>query len=312
MASIDEAKVFEYYQKMYNELEIQDGGYYPSKHDVVALSKTAEHFGIIKEEASRIFSEYSAHAAEIEMDSLRKLPEAIRQRTIQKRLRDIVCNNRDLPFFKTEGIPSEGITNPLEVLTEAYRELVETVANAGWTIPLDIDICNFKVMKTKISDENSIDLFFTNYYTNAKVRLLERKIKRKITNSAQRQMFEECMVSYREDRFQVCRAGLISTLEGLISAYNPDPKDVRLMRVCNHQVENAQNNGQDIKALCWLSMYRFVLGCYNKSDFSTDEPDIMNRHWIQHGRTTRTADKVECLQLINAITTVVCIMDADQ
>ena len=311
MATIDEAAVFEFYMAKFEELEKQDGGYYPSKHDEPALSQTAEHFGIDKDEASRIFTEYSEQAAGIEMAALRRLPAAIRQEKVRKRLHDIVCNNRDLPFFKTEGEPSEGITNPLDVLSEAYQGLVETVADAGWTIPLDIDIHRFEELKTASCDETTIDSFMSEYYTDAKMRLLSRRIQRSITNDAQRKTFEESIFSFNNDQFQICRIGLVAVLEGLISSYNPEPKDVRLMHVCKHQSQTAQKKKQNIKALCWLSMYTFISNCYKQSDFAVAEPDVMNRHWIQHGRTTRVADRIECLQLINAISTVACIKTAD-
>lgn len=312
MATIDEAKVFEYYQAVFQELESQDGGYYPSRHDPLALQRTVEHFGIEASEAARIYDDFTKQAADIEMKALRKLPEAVRKVKIKNRLHDIVCNNRDLPFFKTEGEPTETIKNPLDVLTDEYQGLVETLADIGWTIPLDIDIKHFKDLMTSSSDESSIDSFFTGYYTRTKIRILQRRISCSIVNPAQKSAFEESVAVYEQGQYQVCRICLISVLEGLISSYNPKVNDVRVMHVCDAQAKDARTRGKNIKALCWLSMYRFTHNFYAPSKFELDEPETMNRHWVQHGRTTHVADEIECLQLINAISTIACIIDADK
>lgn len=311
MATIDEAKVFEYYQLVFQELETQDGGYYPSKHDHLALTRTSEHFGIDATEASRIYNEFTKQAADIEMKGLQKLPEAIRKAKMKKRLHDIVCNNRDLPFFKIEGEPSDGITNPLDILTNEYQGLVETVADAGWTVPLDIDIKRFNDLTVACSNERDIDAFFAGYYSRARIKLLNRRISRSIQNPAQKCAFEEAILSFEQGHYQVCRISLISILEGLISSYNPKANDVRVMHVCDYQAKEAKSKGKNIKALCWLSVYKFTQNSYAPSKFELTEPDSMNRHWIQHGRTTRAADDIECLQLINAISTIACIIEAD-
>ena len=87
---------------------------------------------------------------------------------------------------------------------------------------------------------------------------------------------------------------------------------MRELNVCDAKSKEARVKGKNIKALCWLSIYRFTKKFYEKSEFTSSEPDAMKRHWIEHGRTTRMADNVECLQLINAISTLACIIDADE
>lgn len=171
-------------------------------------------------------------------------------------------------------------------MTDEYQGLVETLADIGWTIPLDIDIKHFKDLMTSSSDESSIDSFFTGYYTRTKIRILQRRISCSIVNPAQKSAFEESVAVYEQGQYQVCRICLISVLEGLISSYNPKVNDVRVMHVCDAQAKDARTRGKNIKALCWLSMYRFTHNFYAPSKFELDEPETMNRHWVQHGRTT--------------------------
>lgn len=100
MLTFEESKVFEYYSSVFKRLEKQDGGYYPSRHDPIALSETASHFNISEAEASRIFSEFSKHAADLEMEKVKKLPPAARKNFLSKELMIFFATTRIFHFIK--------------------------------------------------------------------------------------------------------------------------------------------------------------------------------------------------------------------
>jgi len=306
----EESEVFEYYSNVFTELEKQDNGYYPSKHDPIALSRTAKHFNISEEEASSIFDKFSKHAAELDMAKIKKLPPELRKRFLRQRSHDLLCNNRDLPFFKIEGEPSEELTDPLDILSDEYQSLVEDIAYNGWTIPISIDIKRFDELRQKASDPLSLDTFFLQYYNGREFRYLCRKTKKLLRSGAQQQTFEECCEAYSKGQFTICRTALISVLEGMISEYNTDPCDIRVMKVCHFQAGEERKAGRNIRSLSWISMYQFTKKFYEKSDFSKAEPGMMNRHWIEHGRTDRIDDGTDCLKLFNAIATMAFIKEA--
>lgn len=188
MATVEESAVFEYCQNTFRELDMRDGGYYPSRHDKQAISQTAEHFSISENEVNRIFGEYSKHAADIEMDKIKKLPPALRKRTMERRVRDIFLNNRDLPYFKLEGPPSSELADALDILNDEYHPLVEAIAQSGWTIPLSIDIRSFDELKPLVGDANAIEQYFITYYDGKSLKLLCGKISSAL-NGSMRQVF---------------------------------------------------------------------------------------------------------------------------
>lgn len=103
---------------------------------------------------------------------------------------------------------------------------------------------------------------------------------------------------------RICITTLISVLEGVISTFGDDPKDVRIMRICSFNAGEEMRNRKNIESLCWLSMYEFVKDLFPKSDFCQPEPDMINRHWIQHGRTSHTVESIDCLRVFNALSTM--------
>ena len=294
----------------FDELEQRDGAYYPSKHDPIALSKTAGQFNITESEASRIFDEFSKHAADLEMKKANTLPPAARKRFIEQRFHDILSNNHDLPYFKLEGEPSEELSSPLDILTDAYQSLIEIIAENGWTIPMSIDLKRFDELQQNIGSEADLNAYFSQYYDGREFRYLYRKIKKLLNSEAQKQTFEEFFNAYNNKQFMICRTSLITILEGMISEFDTDPQNIRVMKVCNAKAKEERDAGKNICGLCWCSMYNFVKKLYEKSDFSQTEPDKMNRHWIEHGRTDRVDDGIDCLKLFNAIATLTLIKDS--
>ena len=246
------------------------------------------------------------------MEKVKKLPPEVRKRFFKQRAHDLLCNNHDLPFYKFEGEPSDELTNPLDILTEQYQTLIETVAENGWTIPLSIDIRKFDELKSHLDSDESIASFYENYYSGRELRYIYRQAKKMVPMGAQQKAFEECFDAYNNKQFTICRTALISVLERMISEFNSNPCDVRVMHVCESKAKDERSAGNNIKSLCWLSMYKFTKILCDKSDFCQNEPLTMNRHWIEHGRTNRIDDGLDCLKLFNAISTMAYIKSCDK
>lgn len=308
MATIEESAVFEYCENLFHELERRDGGYFPSKHDKTAISQTAQQFSISEHEVSRIYGEYTKQAADLEMEKIKRLPPVMRKRAMEKKFSNILRSNKDLHFYQTEGLADTEISNPLEILENEYRQMIESIAQSGWTIPLSIDIRKFDELRTIAKDNEALDRFFETFYNSRELKFICRKIENAIPNEAQKSIFKECVNAYNTNLYSVCQTTLLTVLEGVISSFGDNPEDVRVMRVCRFQAEEEQKKGKQIKSLCWLSMYEYISNLFQKSDFSTDEPENVNRHWVIHGRTEKIADKIGCLRLFNALSTMASVI----
>lgn len=308
MATIEESAVFEYCENLFRELEQRDGGYFPSKHDKVAIGQTAQRFSISEHEVNRIYGEFTKQTADIEMEKIKRLPPAMRKRVMEKKLSNILRSNKDLPFYKSESPADTEISNPLGILESEYRQMIESIAQSGWTIPLSIDIRRFGELQAIAKDNEALDQFFENFYDDKELKAICRKVRNAIPNEAQKSIFEECVNAYNANLYSVCQTTLLTVLEGFISSFGDNPEDVRVMRICRFQAEEEQKKGKKIKSLCWLSIYEYISNLFQKSNFSTDEPEDINRHWIIHGRTGKVADKIGCLRLFNALSTMASVI----
>lgn len=307
MATIEEGSVFEYCEGLFVELIDKDGGYHPSKHDVQVFKQAAKRFGITTDDVNRIYSTYSKIAADREIDKINKLPKAIRQKVIKRELQNIVLNNHDLPFYKIEGDPTEPLTSALDVLEEEYRGLIEKIAKAGWTLPLTLKVQQLEEIRKSIDDIEALDTIFVNFYSNKEFLLMCRHIRLAMENAGQQKVLEECIDIYRQGLYSACITALTVVLEGFISSFGDDPRDVRVMRICKFHADETKKKGKMLQSLCWLSLYEFTRIFFDKSDFDKVESPVVNRHWISHGRTSRIGEQADCLRVFNAISTLACI-----
>lgn len=314
MATIEESRVFEYCEQLFSDLKKQDGGYYPSKHDEFVISETAKHFSISISEVDRIYHEYTKQSADIQMKKINRLPLPLRKKVMLQYGADIMKENKDLPFHKSEGAPSKELPRHGDVLYNDLSALTEKIARAGWTIPLNIDIKRFEELKNIANDNEKLDNFFTKYYNGKEFKLICRKISKAIEsyNCGRKDVFLECIDAYEKHLYSACATTLVATLDGFISVFGDDPKNVKMMRICNFNAQKERDAQKDIKSLCWLSMYEYVKMVFTPSDFDKDEPESINRHWLEHGRTQKVNTQIECLKLFNAFSTLTTIKQSEQ
>lgn len=307
MATIEEGSVYEYCETLFDDFKNKDGGYHPETHDVEVFKQAAIEFNLKIDDVNRIYKAYSQVAADREIDRINKLPKAIRNKVMMRKMQDIILNNKDLPFYKTEGEPSEPVPSALEVLEEEYRELIEKIAQAGWALPLSLKIQRLEEIRKAVNNLKDLDEVFIEFYSNKEFSLMCKHIRLALDNDGQKQLFEECINIYHQGLFSACITALTPVLEGFISFYGDNPKDVRVQRICKYHADETKEKGHKLKSLCWLSMYEFTKVLYEKSDFSESEPASVNRHWIIHGRTSRAGNQADCLRVFNAISTLACI-----
>ncbi len=244
MATMEDAKIFEYCENLFDKLKERDGGYYPSKHDLYAIEETAKHFSISIEEVNRIFHEFTKQTAEIEMAKINKLPPALRKKVMMERGANILRENKDLPFCEKEGPPTIPFQSHASIFYQEYEPIAINVAKLGWTIPLNIDIKHLYDLKQIPLEENAIDNFFVDYYNGKELKLICRKISKAIQtyNVGQKEIFDECLEAYNAKLYSTCLTTLITILEGFISSFGDDPLDVRMKRICKYHEQEEYKN----------------------------------------------------------------------
>lgn len=296
--------IFDYCERLYTQYSKEDNGYSPSKHDKKVFINAAQHFNKSVEEIDKIYDSYTKLSAKIEIEKIKRLPPKKQKAAYEKLFSNILKNNHDLPFCQLEGESTDPLITNNQIIVDEYLTTVKNVALAGWTIPMIFDFDLLSELRNNEHNQSLIDNFFMTYYTLDLFTEMCNDILEKIKNPGQQTRFNECITAYSNALYSSCVTVLTTILEGLISTFGDNPQNVRIMRICDFHAQEEANNGNQLKSLCWHSIYEFSTLLFQPSDFTQDEPFTINRHWLIHGRTTQAGTKIHCLKLFNAISTV--------
>lgn len=308
MEKFENGRVYEFIENLYDELKNQDGGYYPSKHDSYVFERASEEFDITIEKAQKIYDGFGKLVAKRLELNLQRLPKKERQKRREEILTNIIKNNRDLPYHELEGPATEDIKSGLDTIYEEYSKVAELIGVNGWTIPMSMGLSKLDDLIDKEIKIELLDSFFSDFYTSKNFNLMTKHVKNSNIKVVQKELFNQCLESFNSRSYLICTTALMTILEGLLSEFGNDKKDIRMIRICRFQMDQTKTDKKIINHLVWISFFNFIKELYDKSAFDESEPDRINRHWILHGRSDKQVGEADCLRLFNAIYSLVTML----
>lgn len=191
--------------------------------------------------------------------------------------------------------------------------VVAKLVTEGWTLPAELPITAVYALGNtdKLDDVNGFmeQLYAYDDYRNMKTMIKgiqESKIKEGL-----KKLINECWNAFNSKMYAICATSLLSVIEGILSEFSDDKQDIRMMKVCQKQVDSFPNDGSTIMKHVWISYNQFIRNLYKKSDFTDNEPDAINRHWLLHGRSDFEVEEIECMKLFNAIHSLSMIINKE-
>ena len=179
--------------------------------------------------------------------------------------------------------------------------VVAKLVTEGWTLPAELPITAVYALGNtdKLDDVNG---FMEQLYAYDDYRNMKTMIKG---------IQESKINAFNSKMYAICATSLLSVIEGILSEFSDDKQDIRMMKVCQKQVDSFPNDGSTIMKHVWISYNQFIRNLYKKSDFTDNEPDAINRHWLLHGRSDFEVEEIECMKLFNAIHSLCMIINKE-
>ena len=176
-----------------------------------------------------------------------------------------------------------------ESVQEFDKELdivVSKLSTEGWTLPAELNIYAVKTIANtnKLDDINAFLKWFFTIEDFQKTKDMVNGIKASPIKEGLKNLTDQCWQAFQNKLYAVCATSLLSVIEGILSEFSDDKQDVRMMKVCQKKVDTFPSTGSTIQKHVWISYNNFIRNLYQKSDFSADEPETINRHWLLHGR----------------------------
>ncbi len=203
-----------------------------------------------------------------------------------------------------------------ESVKELDKELdvvVDKLSAEGWTLPAELNIYALKTIANtnELDDINSFLKWLFTEEDYQKTKDMVNAIKSAPIKDGLKKLTGQCWQAFQNNLYAVCATSLLSVIEGILSEFSDDKQDVRMMKVCQKKVDTFPPTGSTIKKHVWMSYNNFIRNLYQKSDFTADEPETINRHWLLHGRSDFEIDELDCIRLFNAAESLCMIVKAE-
>lgn len=197
-----------------------------------------------------------------------------------------------------------------KILDTAVAKLV----TEGWTLPAELPITAVSALGNtdKMDDVNSFMEQFYVYDDYRNMKAMIKGIQESKIKAGLKKLVNECWNAFNGKMYAICATSLLSVIEGILSEFSDDKQDIRMMKVCQKHVDSFPNDGSTIMKHVWISYNQFIRNLYQKSDFTANEPDAINRHWLLHGRSDFEVEEIECMKLFNAIHSLCMIINKEK
>ncbi|MFP7737516.1 hypothetical protein ACLHDF_30295 [Priestia aryabhattai] len=221
----------------------------------------------------------------------------------------------DLPRIKVPDVVKAGLKlnipkiKPGEVDYESFYKGSENIGKWGWTVPFSFGLVHVKYFENDNLTKEDVDTFFYDYYSsnNDEFDKMTNSILKNKCIYQWHEAIKQSVYAHKNNMFILSISTLIPVLEGILSTFESNKSNIRMMKVCKDML-NTTDDEALVDKIMWTSCYHFISALYKKSDFSKTEPEIINRHWILHGRTAFNSSEIDSLRIFNAIETVSGIM----
>ncbi|QTE71586.1 hypothetical protein JRC49_01795 [Clostridiales bacterium FE2011] len=245
----------------------------------------------------------------------------------------IVKALEDLPIFKSiQSIDVQQIGQALITLFQPYKEISETIkANIDYYLPALEKLCeisathkavnnlgqNQYVLRKKVSIE-----LVEEVNTAGKSYVIDGAIEKYIENDdfvketidlirngmAHNLTFEQGVSALYRNEYNSAILTFTIVLDRMLSEGSEQIKNVHIKPRVEAIHQRIKERGDfyidDLEAEDYVLLltYKDALDSFGSdSDFKKEEPELLNRHWIVHGRSNREYTRLDCIKVLNMI-----------
>lgn len=154
----------------------------------------------------------------------------------------------------------------------------------------------------EIYSAEAIDRAILSYLENTNYRMTENAIDAISDELMNDPLWRQSLEAYHRNDYAVSILGFAALTDRLLSKYSGNDKTGIKLRV-NQLIEMAIDQDDHEAAESFLiNTYEHCADVYGlKSQFNDDEPAMLNRHWLMHGRRTTPVTRLDCVKLLHML-----------
>jgi hypothetical protein len=190
-----------------------------------------------------------------------------------------------------------------------------TLAGKGWTIPGWLTVPQTEIVMRLSEDE--LDDFFTDAYCADGFKVLNETFDNLKASPGMVEwlpMLDEVRVNLTSGRHLLTVPALLAVLEGFAVKHILTPSGTNTRGTTNLArlfADMGRHEMDSIEALLWVSNLAFMQKLFANSVFDGSAPEVLNRHWVLHGRTECNWRFADALRLVNALEMLVWLEELE-
>lgn len=231
-----------------------------------------------------------------------------------------VVLNEDMKNFIAETKVDEKLSQ--ENFEDKYSgeiKVCEELRRSGWVVSNHSDPREIKEWYTLLNENREQEI--VSYFEGENGNILENiftDMALKYSENPNKRYFSKAKSFFDEKDYMTSAMYAVALIEARTNKFMCFPKGMRYSQKYSpkgfekHIQEEFQNTDSIFtKHYLFLNMYPSVIEFLNRLLVDGDyefkkgiEPPYINRNWLLHGRSYRTIERYECIQLFNALSTI--------
>lgn len=165
-----------------------------------------------------------------------------------------------------------------------------------------------KDFASQILQSEDINGLMLEYYTSNESRQIKETIQACKSNKLIKpytKLFSQSISAYNRKHYHLAIMGLLGVIDGLLSDISKKPGThikSRAKAITDKLSDDIELSQEDFSVLIlYLTFNNIVNSIGTTAPFDCEEPELLNRHWIMHGRTKKKISQLDCIKIINFI-----------
>lgn len=109
-------------------------------------------------------------------------------------------------------------------------------------------------------------------------------------------------MSYKLGHYDLAGVGITAIIDGILAEVYDDKTTVNINKRLQELIDRIENN-EDIDSdnshfYLLYSSSKMSESLSKAVSFNSKEPEMLNRHWIMHGRREKELSRLDCIKLI--------------
>jgi len=118
-------------------------------------------------------------------------------------------------------------------------------------------------------------------------------------------LLSQSISAYKRKQYHLAIMGLLGVVDGLLSDISEKPGthiESRAKAITDKLSDDIELSKEDFSVWFLYSTFMdIVKSIGTTAPFDGGEPELLNRHWIMHGRTKKKISQLDCIKIINFI-----------